>query len=517
MSSKILDQDALVTVREGLRADGKRVVQCHGCFDIVHPGHIRYLRFASEQGDVLIVSVSSDRVVGKGLDRPYINEELRMENLAALEFVDFVTLDDHPWAGPVLEKLKPDVYIKGKEYETNRDPRFLKERQLVEDFGGTVIFGSGDVVFSSTAIIRRYREKFDLEGDKIAFFCRRNRIDRPRIDAALSDVLGKKVVVFADAMHDLYVHGERATVASEAAILSVTPTSEDVYVGGGALIAGQLAALGADVTLVTLLADGPDAERYRAGVERSGVTLDVVRSERRPTYVKTRYLVDGKKVFKVDRGARSELTTNEASAVEARLEDLVPDADALVVTDFGYGLVGAGLADALQRITGASNTPWYADVSGGQRASILKFKGPTLAAPTEDELRFAFGDRESGLSHLAAAYYRETGAQGLVITMGARGSVLFHAPEGDGALGYDFLPALDAVAIDNVGAGDVFLSGIVAAELTAPPDVERKQTRALGLYLGSALAAEHVGRLGNDPVPLLALTESLDGRPELRP
>ncbi|MCB9677380.1 MAG: adenylyltransferase/cytidyltransferase family protein [Alphaproteobacteria bacterium] len=506
--TKILPLSELQAVRARLRAEGKRVVQCHGCFDIVHPGHVRYLRFASEQGDVLVVSVSSDAVVGKGLDRPYINEELRMENLAALEFVDYVVLDDHTWAGPILEAVKPDVYVKGKEYETNQDPRFLKERSLVEDYGGTVIFGSGDVVFSSSAIISRYRQKFDLDRDRIAFFCRRHGITRDAVDTALTSFLGKKVVVFADPLLDVYVHGEAAEVASEAPILSVTPTSETVYVGGGALIAGQLALLGADVTLVTVLSDDADAARFRSELARTRVSLEVVPSERRPTFVKTRYLVDGTKVFKVDRGRRSELTTHEAELVQARLADLLEGADALVVTDFGYGLVGQPLADAIHRITEATGTPWFADVSGGQRASILKFRGPSLAAPTEQELRFAFGDRESGVSHLALAYYRETAAKGLVITMGARGAVLFRPPEGDEArLGSDFLPAFDAVAVDNVGAGDVFLSGLIAGELGA--------RRELGLYLGTALAAVHVGRLGNEPVPLLALTDLLDGRPEL--
>ena len=131
---KCVSVEDLQTIREELRSQGKRVVQCHGCFDIVPPGHIRYLRFAREQGDALIVSVSGDDVVGKGFDRPYINETLRLENLAALEFVDYVCLDHHTWAGPILEIVKPDVYVKGKEYETNADPRFLKEKKLVEDW-----------------------------------------------------------------------------------------------------------------------------------------------------------------------------------------------------------------------------------------------------------------------------------------------------------------------------------------------------------------------------------------------
>jgi rfaE bifunctional protein kinase chain/domain/rfaE bifunctional protein nucleotidyltransferase chain/domain len=499
---KILDVDALVEQREALRAEGKRVVQCHGCFDIVHPGHIRYLRFASEQGDVLIVSVSSDAVVGKGIDRPYITEDLRLENLAALEFVDYVVLDDHPWAGPILEAVKPDVYLKGKEYETNRDPRFLRERELVESYGGRVIFGSGDVVFSSTAIISRYREKFDMDRSRVDFYRKRHDLTPERLTDAVKAVHGKRVVVLADAMLDVYVQAERATVASEAPVLSVTPLSQRRYVGGGALIARQLATLGADVTLLTVLDDGDGAMRYREAMARTDVTLVAVPCERRPTPVKTRYLVGAQKVFKVDEGVRSEPPVGVSTELVDRLTTLLAHADALVATDFGYGLFGTTVTAGIRSACEATSTPSFVDVSGNQRASILKFAAPTLAAPTEEELRFAFGDRESGLSHLASAYFKKTGAAGLVVTMGARGSVLFHPSDGP-RLRTDFLPALDALDVDSVGAGDVFLSGLVAAELAGAD-------RALGLYLGTTLAAEHVSRLGNDPVPLLALSARLD-------
>ena len=114
---KIVTLDQLRSIVDEAHAQKKVVVQCHGCFDILHPGHLRHLAWAKQQGDLLIVSVSADNVVKKGSLRPYIPQDLRAENLAALEFVDYVTIDDHEWAGPILELLKPDIYTKGKEFE----------------------------------------------------------------------------------------------------------------------------------------------------------------------------------------------------------------------------------------------------------------------------------------------------------------------------------------------------------------------------------------------------------------
>ena len=127
---KIFSVADLAVERKHLREQGKTVVQCHGCFDIVHPGHIRYLRFARSLGDVLIVTVSSDDVVMKGYERPYIPEDLRLDNLAELGCVDYVALSEDEWAGPVLDALQPDIYVKGREYESKNDPRFANEKKI---------------------------------------------------------------------------------------------------------------------------------------------------------------------------------------------------------------------------------------------------------------------------------------------------------------------------------------------------------------------------------------------------
>jgi len=507
---KILPLAELQAKRAELAAQGKTVVQCHGCFDIVHPGHIRYLRFARDQGDALIVSVSADEVVGKGHDRPYINEELRMENLAALEFVDYVVLDRHTWAGPVLEALTPDIYVKGREYETNSDPRFLRERRVVEEHGGKVIFSSGDVVFSSTAIIARYREKFALEQERVAFFCRHHGLDRDTIDTALEACIDKRVLVVGDPILDCYVHCEGANVAAESPIVSVSPVSEEWYAGGGALIAAQLAALGARVGFLTVLdPEHPGSVRFRDALEAQGVTVYAVPVERRPVYEKTRYLVGGTKVFKVDRGHRTEIASAAVTRLVGLLEEHAAAADAVVATDFGYGLFGPALVDALAATSARTGTPYFADVSGNGRANVLKFRAPLVATPTEDELRFSLGDRESGLSHIASRYFHETGAHALALTLGQRGVILFHPEAGRDRLRTDYLPSLGTVPVDAVGAGDQFLSGVVAARIAGASE-------ELGLYVGSALAAVHLGRLGNETVPLVLLEEFLDGREELR-
>src|SRR5215217_170145 len=121
---KLCTLESLVSHRTAARATGKKVVHCHGCFDIVHPGHIRHLRYARAMGDLLLVTITGDAEIKKGTGRPLIPEELRAENLAALDCVDWVYVESRPTAADLLAEVHPDVYVKGREYELNNDPRF---------------------------------------------------------------------------------------------------------------------------------------------------------------------------------------------------------------------------------------------------------------------------------------------------------------------------------------------------------------------------------------------------------
>ena len=506
--AKVVSLSELVAIRELLRRAGKTVVQCHGCFDIVHPGHIRYLRFARAQGDALIVSVSADDVVGKGADRPYITESLRLENLAALESVDYVCLSHDSWAGPVLEQLRPDVYVKGKEYERNADPRFLREKQLVEGYGGRVIFSSGDVVFSSTAIVNQFRDRFGLEQEKLRLYCQRHEVERARLARLIADFGSKRVLVLADPIIDRYVHCEPLGIAAETPILSVTALREELFVGAGGLVAAQLAALGARATFMTLLGRGDSAAAFERALGAAGVDLIAVRGEDRGVFLKTRYVVDDRKILKVDTGFPSPPSSSATRELIAALEAALPQHDALIVTDFGYGLFNAEITEAVARIAGSTGIPYFADVSS-RHANVLKFKRPRLATPTEDELRFAFADAESGLSHLASAYYAECQADNLILTMGKRGLLFFAPPDAIGdRLRTDYLPAFADYAVDPVGAGDVFLATSALTHLAGG-------SIAQAAYLASCVSAIHVGRLGNSPVDGMLIEAYLGARPEL--
>lgn len=506
---KILSISDLSVERAQLRRQGKTVVQCHGCFDIVHPGHIRYLRFARSLGDVLIVTVSSDDVVMKGYERPYIPEDLRLDNLAELGCVDYVALSEDEWAGPVLEALQPDIYVKGREYESKNDPRFASEKKIVEAHGGRVVLGSGDVIFSSTEIGRRKRNTLDMEQQKIERFCRAHEITSARLKNAISRFSDLRILVLGDAIVDHYAHCDGARVASESPIISVKPISEEWFVGGAGLIARQAATLGAKATFITCCAEDEGFERIRSTLEMFGVDVHNLVVPSRGAYTKTRFIVGGRKVFKVDRGNPAPIPIETTTDLIGRLSELLASHDGLIVTDFGYGLFGSTLCDAIPALAAVSDKPYFADVSTNGQANILKFRRPQLATPTEDELRFALADAESGISNLASRYYAASNARGLIVTMGRRGSLSFDAPsDTEQRLRTHYLPALEVNEVDAVGAGDVFLAGASLAQLAGEPI-------PVGMYIGSSLASISAGVLGNEGAPLPDVYDFFERRAEL--
>jgi D-beta-D-heptose 7-phosphate kinase/D-beta-D-heptose 1-phosphate adenosyltransferase len=136
-----------------LKRQGKRVVFTNGCFDILHVGHVRYLRRAKNQGDVLVLGLNTDRSVKaiKGEKRPVVPEKERAEIMAALEFVDYVVLFDEPDPLRLIEALKPNVLVKGADWPKSR----IVGREIVEKIGGRVVRVPLIAGASSTGVIEK--------------------------------------------------------------------------------------------------------------------------------------------------------------------------------------------------------------------------------------------------------------------------------------------------------------------------------------------------------------------------
>ncbi|RMD66613.1 D-glycero-beta-D-manno-heptose 1-phosphate adenylyltransferase [Candidatus Pacearchaeota archaeon] len=159
VSRKIVSLNELKAISSTLKRGGKKLVWTNGCFDIIHSGHITYLRNARKQGDVLLVGINSDESVRKlkGPQRPILAQEERAEIIAALEFVDYVLIFSETTAEKCISELKPDVYVKGGDYTTETINQ--EEKKLVESYGGRVEIVRGVEGKSSSKVLERILPK----------------------------------------------------------------------------------------------------------------------------------------------------------------------------------------------------------------------------------------------------------------------------------------------------------------------------------------------------------------------
>ncbi|HUB26745.1 MAG TPA: PfkB family carbohydrate kinase [Tepidisphaeraceae bacterium] len=493
---KICSLESLLALRMEARAAGKTVVHCHGCFDIVHPGHIMHLQYARSLGDVLIVSVSADTEVGKGIDRPLIPDDLRAASLAALECVDCVYVNPQPTAVELLERLRPDVYVKGKEYEFNFDPRFVAERQVVEQAGGRVVFSSGEVVYSSTALIDSMLGKEAFGDQKVRRYCQRYDAQPSALGKLIARFRGRRVVVIGDYILDRYHFCDATGVAGEGPMMALRHIDCSDFDGGAAIIASHLCGLGAEATLVTALADDQASAGTEMRLRAAGINVQSVRC-RRDLVVKNRFLVDQAKLFKVDEGsvmpADSRSQQLLAESIMAAVEG---GADAVIFADFGYGAISAGLLGKIMPELRRRVPILTADVSGRQ-GNLLCFHQVDLLCPTEREVRETLHDFSTGMGSMVWKLLQSTNARQAIITLGKRGLVTFARPRPpenpDGRLLSEYLPALSVTSVDPLGCGDALLA-------TASVALACGASLQQAAYIGAVAAAIEVRQIGNQPI-----------------
>jgi D-beta-D-heptose 7-phosphate kinase/D-beta-D-heptose 1-phosphate adenosyltransferase len=152
----LLDDDALVRFVRDARSAGRRIVFTNGVFDLLHPGHVRYLRAARAHGDLLIVGLNSDASVrrNKGPERPIVPERERAEVLLALECVDAVSIFDEETPAEIIDRVQPDVLVKGADWPADQ----IVGRDTVEARGGVVIREPVEAGYSTSAIIEKVRK-----------------------------------------------------------------------------------------------------------------------------------------------------------------------------------------------------------------------------------------------------------------------------------------------------------------------------------------------------------------------
>lgn len=477
----------------GLAKDGRRVTFVSGIFNIVHPGHLRLLKFAAELGDILVVGVIPDG--SRGVTLP---AAMRLEAVRAISLVDHaLLLPEAP--EQFIRRLQPHFVVKGKEYEARENP----EREAVATYGGALVFTSGEVRFSSLDLLHReYIEANYSPVDKPLDFPERHGFRVAGLTSMLSRFAGLRVLVIGDVILDEYVSCDPLGMSQEDPTIVVTPIASKIFMGGAGIVAAHANGFGGNVTFVTVLGEDERASLVLGMLENHGIATHAFSDATRPTSLKQRFRAQGKTLLRVNHLRQHAIRTETASAMVRTVEGLLDATDLVLLADFNYGCLPQSVVDAVVAAASRRGVMMAADSqASSQLSDISRFRGMRLITPTEREARLALRDTESGLVVLAEALQKRADAENVVVTLGAEG-LLLHALE-NSAYRTDRLPAFNTAPKDVVGAGDSFFT-CAAMALCAGVDIWQSA------YLGSLAAACQVARLGNVPLSVSDLLAEIE-------
>jgi len=482
-TQKILGLGELAERSRQLRAEGKRVVQCHGTFDLMHTGHIRYLQRARQEGDVLLVTLTADAYVNKGPGRPVFSEQLRAENLAALACVDFVAINHAVSAVEALNEIRPSIYAKGSDYRSHGDDvtgNIALEQEAVEKHGGHIFF-TDEITFSSSNLLNEHFNVFPPEIKEFLHGFRERWSDKEihKQIASLSDL---KVLVIGDAIIDQYHYATPLGQTGKGNIFAVRYDSEEQFAGGAIAVANHVAGFVENVTLVTGLGSVDSHEQFIRDKLLPNVTPEFFYFRDAPTVTKRRFVdADLAKLFEVYFFREDPVLGETEEKVCRWLAEHIAAYDVVMVPDFGNGFITQRMVAILSQKARflAVNT----QINSGNRGYhvIHRYPRADFVSLNEPELRMAAHNRHDSLERVSAQVGDRVQANQLAVTRGTKGVMMFDRRRKT----FHKIPALSTKVVDRIGAGDAFLSlaGLCAAKGLDPE---------VAAFVGSVAAAMDV-------------------------
>ena len=455
---KIKTVEQLAGIVANLKKKGKKVVQCHGVFDLIHLGHIRHFNLAKKDGDILIVTITADKYVKRGPGRPVFNEHLRAETLASLAITDYVSIIASPTATECIKKLKPDVYAKGTDYkkkESDVTGKIYEEEEAVQSAGGKLVF-TDDITFSSSKLINNYFETYSPRTMKYIKAISK-RYSAGEIAEKLNALKNLKVLVIGDVIIDQYHYCTPMGKSSKEHLVVNKYFLEEMFAGGSLATANNVSSVCENVDLLTVLGE---KESFKEFIEsRLSPNINPVFYYRPDSgsIIKRRFVdsESNRKLFEICYMKDDVISKKEEDAIVQHLKKTIRNYDLVIVSDFGHGLLTKRIIKTI-----CSKAKYLALNVQTNSANIgfnlvTKYPRADCVCIDETELRFATHDKFSDLRVLAKKVQDMLGCEHIIATRGPRGSLSYSKSEG-----FHETPAFAQCVVDSIGAGDAFFAFI---------------------------------------------------------
>lgn len=474
-----------------------RKIFVSGHFNILHSGHIRLLQFAKELGDILIVGIESDRIAGEAA---HINENYRLEGVKLNNLVDEVVLIDEPIVD-FVKRLKPDIIVKGKEHELTFNP----EKAILDEYGGKLVFSSGETIFSSLQLIKR---EYESSQNNLIIklpdeYLNRHQLTKKNLNEILNIFSNLNICVIGDLIVDEYISCQALGMSQEDPTIVISPIDSRKFLGGAGIVAAHAAGLGGKVNFISVVGNDDIASFARDKLTEYRVNFHLEIDNNRPTTLKQRYRCLNKTMLRVSHLHQNAISIELQERIYGYILEIINKINVLVFSDFNYGCLPQALVDKIILLAKSHNVFLAADSqSSSQIGDIARFKNMNLITPTEAEARISTRNKEDGLIIMAEKLKNISNAKSILLKLGANGLLVHTSVDNQTEWQTDKIDALNQFPKDVSGAGDSLLITSVMATACGAKIWE-------SAVLGSIAAAIQVGRVGNIPLQLKELQSQI--------
>ena len=471
-----------------IKKNNKIIGLCHGVFDLLHYGHHLHFVAAKKKCDFLFVSITSDKYIKKGPNRPIHNENERLNLLKNLKFIDHVFIANGESGVDSINLVKPDFYFKGNEYKNNildKTKKIFKEKFAVKKNNGKIIY-TNEKEFSSSKIINQYGLALNEEQNKFL-----NQIKKTTNYNSIVNSLNKlkkdKILVVGDLIIDNYVYGEVLGKSGKEPHMVFKKNKEEFYIGGSSIIANHLSDFVKKINLISDCSSNNQIikllkKKLKKNINHTPIFL----KKNFETSIKTRFIDMLTKYKLFGSYTMPDLQNkNFYNSLNKKLTKLIMRNEIIIVTDYSNNFFDLNslkkVKESKKFISGMSQK----NSNSSSFHTLKHLKNFDLVCINEGELRNELRDNTNKVDYVAKKFLDKNKIKFLVITRGISGSILF-----DNKNNQYFCPSFNLRPIDKIAAGDAMLA-ILSLLL------KNKIDPKISLLIASLASSKVINNLGN--------------------
>jgi rfaE bifunctional protein kinase chain/domain len=477
--SKILLQDR----------NRKKIVLCHGVFDLVHIGHVEHFRKAKSLGDILVVTITADEFVNKGPGRPYFDTNLRQKFLSSLEMIDYVSVVNSLSAVEAIRSIRPNFYCKGRDYKDNSKDitnKIKKEIYELKKVNGKIIY-TEEVTFSSSKLINS--EKIGLKDNQFKILNSiKARYSYQKIESIFLDLSKTKVLVIGEAIIDKYNFCDPLGKSGKDPIMMFKNIRSESYAGGSAAISNHLGSFTNAIKLISTCGFNKDKIFFFKKNFKNRIKSVFISKKNSPTIVKEKYIDDISKTKLIGfyNFNDSSLSPSEEKKLKKEILNNIKKHNFVIVADYGHGMISNKMSNLLSKKVGFLSVNAQINAANYGHHTLKKYSRSKIIFINESELRHELRERELSTEELMKIFSGNIKVSYVIVTRGSEGAILYDKINNK----FIYSPSFADKVLDKIGAGDAMFA-IFSIFLYKTKDLE------FSLFISSLAAAQSVQNMGN--------------------